>query len=276
MLPAAFGRQIHLLERELHVRLFVRSTRRVSLTDAGKLLLPHARKLVADAEALIRLMHAQAGEASSILRVGAIDSAAAGLMPRLIRDLRGGGEAVEIVLIEDKTARLLPQLLSGSIDIAFVRPPERYDARLHCLHLLDETPVLALPQDHVLAARTTVSVDMLRDMPMILPSRRTRPHSHGIAVTLFKRANVPLSIVQEAEEKHTILGLVAAGLGGAIVPRWTGLSGIGGVAFCEIEQAAPASVLPLAAMWVADWRNAQRDRLLAALTLHAGDYATSA
>ena len=85
------------------------------------------------------------------LRVGAIDSAAAGLLPLLLNDFRRERPDVEVQLVEDKTIRLLPRVLSGRLDLAFVRPPKGRDPNLVYMHLLYETPVVAMTSGHPLA-----------------------------------------------------------------------------------------------------------------------------
>ena len=78
------------------------------------------------------------------LRVGAIDSAAVGLLPMLLNDYRKVRPDVEVQLLEDKTIRLLPRLLSGRLDLAFVRPPRSRAPNLFYRHLFYETPVVAI------------------------------------------------------------------------------------------------------------------------------------
>ncbi len=275
VLPAVLGRHVQTLETALRTRLFRRSTRQVALTDAGRLLLPHARRILADVDGLYALV---AGDVrrSSILRLGAIDSAAAGLVPRLIRDLRLVHPDLELVLVEDKTVRLVPKLLRGEIDLALVRPPERIDPRLVCRPLFDEHAVVALPSAHPLAAQDSVAIADLAATAMILPSRRSRPHSHDLTVKLFDAAGVALTIAQEAEEKHTILALVGAGIGAAIVPRWSALTGIGGVAFRRIVAQGLHDRLPLAAMWSNGSDDPAREAVLACLCDGLAGYAATA
>lgn len=276
ILPAVLGRQIQMLESALRVRLFRRSTRQVSLTEAGRTLLQPARRLLADADALPALLRGSMARSSTILRIGAIDSAAAGLMPRLIRDLRPVHPELEIALVEDKTVRLLPKLLAGQIDLAIVRPPDPYDRRFACLPLFDEHAIVALPAAHPLAQRNVIAIGDLRDVQMILPSRRARPHSHDLTVKLFEQADVTLTVAQEAEEKHTILSLVGAGIGAAIVPRWITLAGIGGVAFLPIVGDEPGYRLPLAAMWRQDAEDHARDIVVRTLRQKLNEYAATA
>jgi DNA-binding transcriptional LysR family regulator len=122
MLPSALGRHIRLLEQDLGAPLFIRTTRSVSLTEDGSGLLREARAIlarVAAVEASFR-QHSRARRTRRF-RIGAIDSAAAGLLPPLLRDLNAQHPEIAIQLLEEKTIRLLPKILSGAIDLAFVR-----------------------------------------------------------------------------------------------------------------------------------------------------------
>ena len=78
-------------------------------------------------------------------------------------------------LAEDKTIRLIPRLLSGRLDLAFVRPSETSDKRLEFMFLFHETAVVAVSDRHPLAARKRVTVADLADQPLIVPERRSRP-----------------------------------------------------------------------------------------------------
>jgi DNA-binding transcriptional LysR family regulator len=275
ILPAVLGRQIQTLEEEMRTSLFRRSTRSVALTEAGKTLLPLARQLIAQADGVIDLMRHHAKKQGRTIRIGAIDSASMGLMPALIRDLHKSDPGIEVALLEGKTSRLLPKLLGGSIDLAFVRPPSRTDHRLTFEPLLQERPVLALPAGHRLARRKTLSMQDLRDVAMILPARRSRPHSHDLTVKLFEAANVPLLVAQEAEEKHTILQLVSAGIGAAIVPRWSTIGGHGEVVFRPLKTIAESALLPLSAVWLSTVDDALRDRIMLELRSNLPTYAAS-
>ena len=145
-----------------------------------------------------------------MLRVGAIDTAAAGLVPVLLHDFRRHCPQATVQLVEDKTIRLLPRLLSGRLDLAFVRPPENVDKRIEFLMLFHETPVVAVPSRHKLASRSRLSIETLADQPLIVPDRSSRPHSHDLTIKLFGQAGLRPNISQVAEEKQTIVNLVAA------------------------------------------------------------------
>lgn len=280
VLPAALGRSIRQLEDHLGAALFARTTRAVALTPYGDDLLEPARRVLAEAEAEAFATRARSRShaTATILRVGAVDSAAAGLLPMLIADLRMARPDLDLRIVEDKTARLLPRLLSGRLDLAFVRPPDRRDRALRFEHVLSETAVVATPARHALARKRALRARDLADAPMIVPDRRARPHSHDLTMKLFLEAGLTPRVAQTADEKQTILTLVAAGLGLAIVPRWTTRLAPPGVVFIPLrsEDGAPIRRLPLAAATLRDARDPARDAVLDLLRKNLRSYAASA
>lgn len=275
MLPAALGRHIRQLEDDLGVRLLERTTRQVSLTKNGVLMLEEARSLIERVDALaLRFRHEGRLEARE-LRVGAIDSAAAGLLPPLLQDFRETHPDVKVHIVEDKTIRLLPRLLSGSLDLVFVRPPPgRRERTIKFQHLLFETAVVALPLVHPLATRDVVSVADISKEPLIVPDRRVRPHSHDLSIKLFAEAGFQGKISQVADEKQTIVSLVAAGIGIAIVPRWTSRLAVNGVRYVPlaVPEAGTMRKLPLSAAWIRNAGDPMRDALLSVLNEHLDHY----
>ena len=278
MLPSALGRHVHLLEEDLGTRLLTRTTRNVALTDDGASLLDEARLLVAQADRLAARFRLRGRTQTSMLRMGAIDSAAAGLVPLLLHDFRERHPDMVVQLVEDKTVRLLPRLLSGRLDLALVRPPENPDPALEFLFLFHETVVVAVPAGHPLAGRDRVRIADLADLPLIIPERRSRPHSHDLTIKLFAEAGLQARIAQVAEEKQTIVNLVAADLGVAIVPRWTSRMITQSVRYLPLDPADGETMnkLPLAAAWVRNTRDGARDHLLATLRHGLAGYAAQA
>ncbi|CAL78790.1 Transcriptional regulator ttuA (Tartrate utilization transcriptional regulator) [Bradyrhizobium sp. ORS 278] len=279
MLPSALGRQIKLLEEDLATRLFTRTTRAVALTEHGSALLGDARAILARVEAVETGFRRRArGMKTLRLRVGAIDSAAAGLLPQLLHDFREAHPDIAVQILEEKTLRLLPKILSGALDLAFVRPPERSDVRLEFRALLSESAVVALPQRHRLAARASVSLSDITEEPLIVPDRRSRPHSHDLTMKLFAQAGLSPDVAQVADEKQTIVHLVAARLGIAIVPRWTSRLAISGVRFVplRLKRGSTAGRLPLAAAWLNGSRDPAREAMLGVLERRLAKYARGA
>jgi DNA-binding transcriptional LysR family regulator len=275
MLPSALGRFIRLLEEDLGTRLMTRTTRSVALTDDGSALAKEARALLAQADALAAKFRSHGRTKAATVRVGAIDSAAAGLLPMLLHDFRRRRPDVTVQLTEDKTIRLLPRLLSGQLDLAFVRPPENPDKRLQFMFLFHETAVVAVSDHHPLASKKRVTIADLKDQPLIVPARRSRPHSHDLTVKLFSEAGLQARIVQIADEKQTIVNLVAAKLGVAIVPKWTSRMAARGVRYVRLA-ASDMNRLPLAAAWTRGTRDPIRDEMLATLQANLSGYTLEA
>ncbi|ABD90154.1 LysR family transcriptional regulator [Rhodopseudomonas palustris] len=275
MLPSALGRFIRLLEDDLGTRLMARTTRSVTLTDDGALLLREARGLLAQADNLAAKFRSSGRKQAATVRLGAIDSAAAGLVPMLLQDFRQRCPDVTVQLIEDKTIRLLPRLLSGRLDLAIVRPPEHPDKRLELLFLLHETAVVAVSDRHPLAARKRVTIADLAEQRLIVPDRRSRPHSHDLTAKLFAEAGLEPHIAQIADEKQTIVNLVSAELGVAIVPKWTSRMATRGVRYVRLAT-SDMNRLPLAAAWTRGTRDPMRDEMLQTLQARLAHYGREA
>ena len=193
----------------------------------------------------------------------------------LLHDFRERRPDVTVQLVEDKTIRLLPRLLSGRLDLAFVRPPENPDRRLEFMFLVHETAVVAVSDRHPLALKKSVTITDLAGQPLIVPERRSRPHSHDLTMKLFAKAGLHARIVQLADEKQTIVNLVAAELGVAIVPRWTSRMAARGVCYIPLK-ASDMNRLPLAAAWTRGSRDSIRDEMLMMLQSGLSGYALEA
>lgn len=190
MLPSALGRHMRLLEEDLGTRLMTRTTRSVTLTDDGAILVKEGRALLEQADALAAKFRTRGRKQAATVRVGAIDSAAAGLLPMLLRDFRERRPDVTVQLVEDKTIRLLPRLLSGRLDLAFVRPPESPDKRLEFMFLFHETAVVAVSDHHPLASRKSLTV---ADLALGGLNRSTQPRPFAGSVARIFIVNAPKS-----------------------------------------------------------------------------------
>lgn len=278
MLPASLGRQVKLLEENVGVRLLARTTRNVSLTATGALFLTEARDIVERTDRLTTKFRRHTSQSSTILRLGVIDSAAAGLIPQLLPLFHEQFPELKVQLLEQKTIRLLPRLLSGRLDLAIVRPPDSPDSRLEFTPLFFETPMVAVPVTHPLAEREEISVHDMADQPLIVPDPRSRPHSHDLSIHLFIENGLSARVVQVAEEKQTIVHLVSSGIGLAIVPRWTSRLGIEGVRFLPLafDEGARRKELALSACWLRDARDPARENFVKVLIDHLPSFAESA
>ncbi|WP_455844493.1 LysR family transcriptional regulator [Pantoea agglomerans] len=249
MMPASLSRFIRLLEEDLGVRLLNRSTRNVSLTAEGALFFDDASKLIDQFDALAKRFKVGLKDERRTLRIGAIDSAARGLVPALLNLFVPLHPHSDIHIIEDKTINLIPKLKSGWLDMIFIREPQSIDASLAVRFITRESCVLAVPIQHALADRERVAVADFQHEAMIIPDRRTRPHSHDLTMSLFKLAGFTPHIAQFAEEKQTILSLVSAGLGLAVVPASYRTMNSDSVSYIALDLPEEIKGLPLSIAW---------------------------
>lgn len=264
LLPSALGRYIKLLEEDLGTRLLSRSTRNVSLTPDGALFLDEAREILNRADALRLRFKRRARQNTERLRIGAIDSAAVTLIPHILHHFRAIWPQVEIHYIEEKTSKLIPKLKSGSLDLIFIRPGDKLDETLESQFLFYEDVVLAVSDKHPLAQRSEIYIDDLMDLPLIVPDRKVRPHSYDLTLSLFDGAAFKPRLVKIADEKQTIINMVAADLGAAIMPRWITRMSALNLTFIPLasEYQNIRKKLPVSAVWLKESPDDTRDRMM--------------
>lgn len=205
--------QIQNLEKELGIPLFYRNNRHVELTDAGKIffdevckILEHLHRAVENAQ---RTHHGEIGT----LKVGFVGSATYDILPSVLREFRTLYPAVQVHLFEMSTPAQVQALRDKEIDIGVLRPPVHSDAL--STKIVSTTPcVLAVPKQHPLLEKENVSLSNLSPYPFVMLSRKTWAGLYNEILALCN----PI-IQQEALEFQTVIGLVAAGLGIAVVPQ---------------------------------------------------------
>ena len=262
MMPASLSRFIRLLEEDLGIRLFNRSTRNVSLTSEGAEFLNEAKAVVGHFDSLKIKFKKNNISQKRMLRIGAIDTAARGLLPKLLNIFVRQFPDADIHITEDKSYSLIPRLMSGWLDLVFIRPPENIDVTLTSRFITHENFLLAVPAGHRLADYAIVKIDDFCDEPVIIPERHSRPHSHDLTMNIYKMANRYPVIAQYAEEKQTILSFVAAGLGVALVPSSYKNMNADGVVCLPLIPVEGIEGLPLSVMWHQGNKNTYVNALL--------------
>lgn len=253
------SQQIRQLERELGYDLFLRTQRRVRLTEAGAAFREEARGL------LDRLEQAKAaagriarGEAGA-LAVGFVASATYALLPRLYRRFRARHPEVALALEEMSTAEQVDALRAGRIQLGLARPPVGDDA-LAAEPLADEPLVAALPVRHPLAARKELPLRALAHEPFVLFPRRPRPGWIDVVQGACHASGFRPAVAQEVLELSTAVTLVAAGVGVTLVPASAQALRLEGVAYRPLRDPAPST--RLLALRRPDERRAVVDRFL--------------
>jgi DNA-binding transcriptional LysR family regulator len=219
----ALSQQIAGLERELGVRLFERTNRRVLLTDAGRAFVSRAERILADVDRTAEEMTAFAGGLRGRVVVGTYQSFAEYTLPKLLGRFHAQYPGIEIALREGMADDLLASLESNAIDVFIGHIAEtRYanDPQFRSEPLYDDELVIAVGPSHRLAARSTVRMDGLRDEPFIIFRR-------GSSVTArlhleARKAQFEPRVIFESVDSLTIRSLVAEGLGVALYPRMLG------------------------------------------------------
>lgn len=213
----ALSQQIQRLEQQLKTSLFLRTTRHVELTDAGSVLLETGRRVLAEAEhALTAVQHSAHGEIGT-LRVGFVSSAALTLVPRIVHTLRANRPGLHVHLNEMTTDRQLDAVDDGSLDAGIVREVGR-NTSLTTLELVQESLLVALPQTHPLAHRESVQLSELAEENFVVFPRSQVSRLYDHIAALCHHAGFRMQSTQQAVQFPTILGLVAAGTGIAVVP----------------------------------------------------------
>ncbi|AIO31351.1 bacterial regulatory helix-turn-helix, lysR family protein [Burkholderia cenocepacia] len=213
---------IRALEDALGVALFVRTKRSVALTAVGAALLPDVRRLLAAAEALPPLARRLArGEAGS-LALAFVSTADYGLLPSLLRAFGARYPQVRLQLAEATSDVQIDELVAGRIDAGLVIPPvpPRHAAELSYLPVVREPLMVAMPAALSDAPEhEPVQLAEIAALPLVIFPRRLAPGFYDIITGCYGAAGETPRIGQEAIQMQTIVSLVSAGMGVALVPQ---------------------------------------------------------
>ncbi|HEU0120075.1 MAG TPA: LysR family transcriptional regulator [Bryobacteraceae bacterium] len=211
-------RHIRLLESRLQCRLFDRTTRSTRLTPAGELFVARARAILAEADNAFQSMQSLGRGEAGQLTVAAAPSLMLGELPRLIRAFRKRFPAVEFRLSEMATSAILQAVRLGTADLGFVRGLDK-DASIRTHWRWREPMFAILPHGHPEAASSSLSIAALRAEPFVFFPRQLGPAFHDEVMAYCRRAGFSPSIVQEARQWSSVIGLVNAGIGVSVGPQ---------------------------------------------------------
>ena len=222
MTQPPLSQTIQALETELGHTLFARTNRSVALTAAGHALLTQARRLLEQAQALPEIVQQAASGAAGHLALAFVSSADYSVLPPFLRDFRQHYPLVEITLREATTDVQLDDLAQNRIDLGLlIAPlPQERSTELDYLPVLLERLILAAPKGiQALSGKTAVTLNAVATLPLIIFPRRIAPAFHDAILATFNDAGLTPRIGQEAIQMQTIVGLVSAGMGVALVPQ---------------------------------------------------------
>jgi DNA-binding transcriptional LysR family regulator len=238
--------QIRSLEEELGVTLLRRTQRHVELTQSGHAFLQEVRQILARLEqAVLTTRRASRGEIGELM-VGFISVADYNVLPAVLREFRQRFPQVNLTLRESTTDAQIRDLLGSRIDVGFVLPPIDEPA-LESVCIVREPLVVALPDRHPLADRPgKLALGKLRDAPFILFPRPMAPGLYDDVVSFCRAAGFSPRVEQEAVQMQTIVSLVSAQLGVALIPASLTNLRRTGVTYKALREASPLTEIHLA------------------------------
>jgi DNA-binding transcriptional LysR family regulator len=213
------SRQIAQLEERLGLTLFERSQQRIRLTRDGQTFLAETRALLTHANRLESLGKRLGRGEEGGLCIGYIENAMhAGVLPNALRVLRADRPNVHVALYNLSSAEQLEGLRQRSLDIALVsEPPTDDDPDLLGFQVLDDPMLLALPEHHALAQQAALRPEDLADQEWIGVQPRQDANDEFASACI--RAGFTPDVRMQATEPFTALGLVASGLGIAMIQK---------------------------------------------------------
>ncbi len=256
----SLSQQIRQLEDELGFPLLWRTKRSVGLTDAGKVFLVEAKRVLAQVqEAKRAAQRAYRGEVGRLV-VGYISSSTYDLLPMMLRVYSERFPDVEVTLRELTSQEQLYELEEEHIQIGLLRLP--IHAPLVNVEVVRREPIVCvLPEGHPLVARERVAVSLLAKEPFVLqPSQRGGEYYIQLMKLCLDAGFTP-NVIQEVAEMHTIVSLVAAGMGVSLVPLSAHNIRSQGVIYRELE--GTVSMTEMAVAWLRNTRSASVQNFLA-------------
>lgn len=229
------SRQIAALEESLGTPLFVRTSRSVALTPAGKDFRRHAQRLLDELELAVQSARATARGEQGQLNIGFTMYAAWNVLPELLKRYAGEHPAVRLNLTETLPRDLQDALHTGTVDLGIAFPMPTTEP-LAYRRLFAEPLCAVLPAGHPLADQGCIDVGALAKENFVTFPRSTAPALHAAVTSCCERAGFRPAIRLETHLQQTIVNLVGASLGVALVPESMRRMQLPDVVFLPLEE----------------------------------------
>jgi DNA-binding transcriptional LysR family regulator len=215
----AVSEQVRKLERDLGVRLFERTHRSVSLTDAGAALLDEARRVLRQTEVAREAARGATGRAAMRLRIGYLPDVLPAAVPRALRQLAASLPAVQVDLVTAPAWRLVDDVRRGRLDAAITSLPAPANG-LRSLPLGRQGAVVALPAMHPHALEAEIAIERLAPERIVLLPYEANPAFRNAVVAMCHAEGLAPAFIDVGEPRveHALLAVVA-GTGPAILPE---------------------------------------------------------
>lgn len=218
----AVSQHVARLEKQLDAPLLVREPRGVKLTPAGEALLRHAEQIlggVRRAEAEVREL---SGAERPLVRLGTFQSAAGALVPEAFRLVRAEHPGVDLVAQAIEPTPAVQKVSTGGLDVAmfieslFLPLPDMPGVELR--HVFDDLMLVVLPEGHPLALRPSVPLEELAEEAWLLGDVAGTCPDSNIVLRACQEAGFEPRIEFSTEDYHAVQGMVASGMGVALIP----------------------------------------------------------
>lgn len=207
--------QIRKLEEELGVTLVERAPRKVMLTPVGRDIVERARRVLADVDQMAEIARRSQDPDAGSIRLGMFPTLGPYLLPHVLPGLREQFPRLEMLLVEEKTDALLERLREGRLDAALLALPI-HDDQLHVETLFEEPFLLAVPRQHALAKRSSLAIDDLDRIPLLLLEEGHCLRDQALDVCRLTGAGERDGF--RATSLETLRQMVAAGVGLTLLP----------------------------------------------------------
>lgn len=247
--------QIRLLEEELGAQLFERDKRRVFLTQAGREMLERSRAILAAAEAAKKAAKRAADGETGELHLGYAASAMfTEALPAVIRSFQKRFPHIQLRLHEMPSINQLHAVHNRELDVGIVRRPDvATPAGVRIEEWYRAPLVAAIPKAHPLAKRESLRIADLKDQPLILFPRDSGIGLYWLVIEMCVKAKFRPRVARETRDYATMIGMVSAGVGIAVVPSDAQCIRLEGVVYRQVQGKDAVSALQLA------FRPEQRD-----------------
>ncbi|MET3780782.1 DNA-binding transcriptional LysR family regulator [Brevundimonas sp. 1080] len=250
MTQPPLSRQVQLLERILGVVLLDRTSRSVRLTPAGRTFLIEARRILRLAEtAALATRRIASGDAGRVA-IGFTAASGYSFLPRMVELGRTKLPNVDLALREMVTGEQIEALLTGRIDLGLIRPPlnrPEFDK----LRVMTEPLLAALPTGDPRLAKSVIELSDFDGLPMVMYAPEGAGYFYGMLSGLLDESGVAPQFVQHMSQIHSILALVHARIGAAVVPEAATRLHFEGVEFRPLN-ITPAQPVELFVAWRRD------------------------
>ncbi|QMV74164.1 LysR family transcriptional regulator [Comamonas piscis] len=231
------SQSIRKLEDDLGVQLFERDRRGTVLSGAGRAALESAKLALYHARQVQAVSQATASGELGRLHIGFIGSATFSLIPQLVQAFRAAYPAIDLVLTESTTREICAQVASGDFDAGLLRYPVTQATDLSITLVEPDRLIAALPAGNPLLIKDQLQLIDLADQPFVNYRPSEVPGLHALVVLACQNAGFMPQIKQHAVQAQTLVSLVGAGLGVALVPAVVAKASTPGVVFRELADA---------------------------------------